>query len=250
MRVVLVTGASSGLGAAMARRFARHDTAVMLAGRDRGRTAETAAEVQRAGGTAEVWLGDLSDPAACADVVRATVDRFGRLDVLVNSAGIIYRATAERTTYEQWRATMAVNVDAVFFTSRAAIPVMRTQGGGVIVNIASDWGLVGGQEAVAYCASKGAVVLMTKAMALDHAREGIRVNAICPGDCDTPMLDYEAAQRGVNAAASRREAAEAIPVGRVGRPEEVAALAFYLASDEASFITGAAIPIDGGETAG
>jgi len=212
--------------------------------------ARAADSVAEAGGTAHVWLGDLSGPAACQDVVARAVEVMGRLDLLVNCAGLIYRATAEQTTDEEWRHTMSVNVDAVFYTSRAAIPVMRAQGRGAIVNVASDWGLVGGELAVAYCASKGAVVLMTKAMALDHAREGIRVNAVCPGDCDTPMLDTEAAQRGVDPLESRGEAGEAVPVGRIGWPEEVAKLVAYLASDAAAFITGAAIPIDGGNTAG
>lgn len=250
MRATLVTGASSGFGRAIALELAAQGSRVMLAGRDAERTEQTAREIRRGGGRADIHMADLSEPENCRELVAHAVDTLGRLDLLVNNAGIIYRASAEQTTDEQWRLTMAVNVDAVFHASRAAIPVMRAQGGGAIVNIASDWGLVGGESAVAYCASKGAVVLMTKAMALDHAREGIRVNAVCPGDCDTPMLDTEAAQRGVDPAESRREAAEAVPLGRIGRPEEVAKLVAYLASEAAAFITGAAIPIDGGSTAG
>lgn len=250
MRTALVTGASSGFGQAIALELAAQGYRVMLTGRDAERTEQTAREIRLAGGRADVRIADLSEAENCRELVAHVVETLGRLDLLVNNAGIIYRASAEQTTDEQWRRTMAVNVDAVFHASRAAIPFMRAQGGGTIVNIASDWGLVGGESAVAYCASKGAVVLMTKAMALDHARESIRVNAVCPGDCDTPMLDTEAAQRGVDPAESRREAAEAVPVGRIGRPEEVAKLVAYLASDDAAFITGAAIPIDGGNTAG
>lgn len=250
MRVAVITGASSGFGAAIAEELASSGVTVMLAGRNPERTEAVAARIRDAGGRAETWLGDLSDPARCQELVEAAIESYNRVDILVNSAGIIFRATAEETTNQQWRSTMAVNVDATFFTSRAVIPFMREQGGGAIINIASDWGLVGGEQAVAYCASKGAVVLMTKAMALDHAREGIRVNAICPGDCDTPMLDDEAVQRGADPTESRREAAEESPVGRIGTPEEVAQLVAYVSSEKAGYITGAAIPIDGGNTAG
>jgi meso-butanediol dehydrogenase/(S,S)-butanediol dehydrogenase/diacetyl reductase len=248
--VALVTGASSGFGRAIAHELAHRGYRLVLAGRDPERTERTADEARRIGATADTWLGDLADPGACGRMVADAVSTAGALHLLVNNAGIIYRAAAETTSDEQWRLTMAINLDAAFYASRAAIPHMREQGGGVIVNVASDWGLVGGQEAVAYCASKGAVVLMTKAMALDHAREGIRVNAVCPGDCDTPMLDDEAAQRGVDPIQSRRDAGDAVPLGRIGRPEEVAKLVAYLASDDAAYITGAAIPIDGGNTAG
>jgi meso-butanediol dehydrogenase/(S,S)-butanediol dehydrogenase/diacetyl reductase len=164
----------------------------------------------------------------------ATLAMFDGLNVLVNGAGILYRATAEETTDAQWRETMAVNLDAVFHLSRAALPALRARSGGSIVNIASDWGLYGGRRALAYCASKGAVVQLTRAMALDHAPENIRVNAVCPGDTDTPMLDAEALQQGRDPAETRREMAAAAPLGRIATPEEVAKLVAFLASDDAA----------------
>jgi NAD(P)-dependent dehydrogenase (short-subunit alcohol dehydrogenase family) len=178
----------------------------------------------------------------------ACIEEFGRLDLLVNNAGIYEAATAEQTTDENWSQTIAVNLDAPFYLSREAIPHLRkTQG--VLLNIASDWGLVGGKQAVAYCASKGGIVLMTKAMALDHAHEKIRVNAICPGDVETPMLYAEGAARGLDRSAAVREADAASPTRRVTTAGEVAALVLYLASEDAAQITGAAIPIDGGNSA-
>ncbi len=243
--VVLVTGASSGIGRAIARAFAGAGYGVMAAGRDAGRLAEATAgldNVQR-------HVGDLGDPAACCALVAETEAAFGRLDVLVNNAGIIHRATAEETSDSQWRETMAVNLDAVFYLARAALPALRRRGGGSIINIASDWGLRGGARAAAYCASKGAVVQLTRAMALDHAGEGIRVNAICPGDVNTPMLTAEALQRGLDPVAALATSAADSPNGRVTEPEEVAALALFLASDAAPAITGTALPIDGGASA-
>jgi 2,3-dihydro-2,3-dihydroxybenzoate dehydrogenase len=248
-KVALVTGASSGFGAAIGRELAGAGYAVLAAGRDGERTHSVVEELTAAGGVAEAWVGDLADSAACHALLAATTERFGRLDLLVNNAGIIHAGTAEETSDENWHATLAVNTSAVFFLCRAAIPLLRAAGGGAIVNIASDWGLMGGERAVAYCASKGAVVLMTKALALDHAREGIRVNAVCPSECDTPMLEGEFRARGIDLEEGRRQAAEAIPLGRIGTPEEVAKLVAYLASEEAGFITGAAVPIDGGTTA-
>ena len=173
--------------------------------------------------------GDLTDAGFCARLVDRAVDRYGRLDVLVNAAGLIHRADACETRDAVWQETLDLNLSAPFYLSRAALEVMRPQRAGVIINIASDWGLVGGERAVAYCAAKGGLVLMTKAMALDHAREGIRVNAICPGDTDTPMIAADLQQQGRDVAAGRAAYAQAMPTGRMVQPEEVAALAVFLA---------------------
>jgi len=249
-RIALVTGATSGIGAAIARELAAAGHAVMLAGRDAARGNAVRDELAQAGSPAALWLGALGASAACAALMAETVAAFGGLDVLVNNAGLIHRASAEVTSDAQWRETMALNLDAVFYLSRAAVPVMRARGGGAIVNIASDWGLVGAPGAAAYCASKGAVVQLTRAMALDHARDGIRVNAVCPGDTDTPMLNAEAVQAGLDPDAARRAAAAQSPTGRLTTPQEVAKLVAFLVSEPARQITGAAIPIDAGNTAG
>jgi len=243
-KVAIVTGASSGIGTAVVEAFVAGGYRVMAAGRNPERT-DALLEL---GPAIRTWIGDIGFPECCADLVSDCVRDFGRLDVLVNNAGIYRRATAEETTDADWRETLTVNLDAPFYLSRAALPELR-RSRGVILNIASDWGLVGGRSAVAYCASKGGIVLMTKAMAIDHAAEGIRINAICPGDVETPMLYEGAALRGLSGEEALREAAESSPTGRVTAAAEVAALALFLASEVAAQITGAAIPIDGGNTA-
>ena len=244
MSVALVTGASSGIGAATAIAFAEAGWDVMAAGRDEGRLEEVA----DVSDSISTWSGELVEAEDCDELVADTIDEFGNIDCLVNCAGVIVRANAANTSDDDWRLTMGINLDAVFYLSRAALPCLVNTTGS-IVNVASDWGLKGGERAAAYCASKGAVVQLTRAMAIDHARDGLRINAVCPGDIDTPMLVNEAEDEGVDLNEHLAQAAEESPNGRIGTPEEVAALILFLASDAATHITGTAIPIDGGVSA-
>lgn len=249
-RAALVTGATSGIGAAVARTLCRAGAAAMLTGRNAERGAAVLADIgSAAGGQARFLAGDVTQRDFCERLVGETVREFGRLDILVNAAGVIIRADAGETSDAEWSRVMAVNVDAVFRLSRAAIGAMRRQGGGAIVNVASEWGLVAGQRAVAYCTSKGAVVQMTRAMALDHARDGIRVNAICPGAVETPMLDVEYAALGISGVEGRRRSCEGTPLGRIATPEEIARCVLFLVSDAAAFMTGSMLTVDGGGTA-
>jgi NAD(P)-dependent dehydrogenase (short-subunit alcohol dehydrogenase family) len=192
---------------------------------------------------------DVTRAADCQLAVWQTVEQLGKLDILFNNAGIIRRASVVETSEEEWDLVMATNVKSVFLFSKYAIPIMTEGGGGVIINIASGWGLVGGRNAASYCASKGAVVLLTKAMALDHGAQNIRVNCICPGSTDTPMLRNEAQQLGKSEEQFLAESAQR-PLQRVGRPEEIAQAALYLAGDASSFVTGTALVVDGGGLAG
>ncbi len=249
-KVVLVTGGNSGIGRAIAAAFAAEGASVMIAARDETRSAAVASEIRAAGGRAESLACDVTNPTDCEAAIATTVDRLGGLDVLFNNAGIIFREkTAPDTSVWEWDATFDVNTRGTFLMSRYAVPVMVEHGGGVIVNNASYFGLVGGRGTAAYSASKGAVVLLTKAMALDHAGDGIRVNCVCPGSVDTPMLQGEMEEMG-GAAAVRHIFEEKHPLGRIAAPAEVAAAVLYLASDDAAFVTGVALPIDGGLTAG
>ena len=244
MKVALITGASSGIGAAAAIEFADAGWSVMAAGRDAGRLDEVAV----ASDHISTWEGDLESSDACDELVADTIDEFGRIDCLVNSAGILVHGSAVDTTDDDWRETMHVNLDVPFFLSRAALPYLLSTAGS-IVNIASDWGLRAGADHVAYCTSKGGLIMLTRAMAKDHARAGLRVNAVCPGDVDTPMLAAEAEELDVDVDEFLADAAEDSPNGRIAEPGEIAALVLYLASDAARHITGTAIAIDGGATA-
>ena len=248
-KVALVTGGASGIGRATAQLFAREGASVAVADLDEARGLDTVRAIEEAGGRALFVRCDVSREADCEQAVNRTVEALGGLDILFNNAGIIRRTTVLDTTEAEWDRVMAVNVKSVFLMSRAAIPAMVLAGGGAIINTGSGWGLVGGQNAVSYCASKGAVVNMTRAMALDHGEAGIRVNCICPGDTDTPMLHQEARELGEPEGSFVAEAARR-PLQRVGAPEEIARAALYLATEASSFVTGTTLVVDGGGLAG
>ena len=248
-KVVLVTGSTTGIGEACARVFAESDAAVMVCGRNEPRGRKVAQAIRTAGGRAEFTAVDVRAAGACDRLVSDTIERLGGLDVLVNNAGILYSATAVDTTDEQWLDTMAVNVTALFYLSRAAIRHMKHKGKGAIVNIASEWGLNGEPNHVAYCASKGAVVQITRCMALDHARDNIRVNSVCPGEIHTQMVDDILSRKGGDLQRNLQELAAGIPMRRLASPAEVAWCVHFLASDRASYVTGANLPVDGGNDA-
>ena len=241
MNVVLVTGASSGIGAAIAIAFADAGWSVMAAGRDEGRLDEVA----DVSDNISTWSGELMESEDCDELITDTVDEFGGIDCLVNAAGVLIRGSADELSDDDWRDTIAVNLDVPFFLSRAALPHL-VKAAGSVVNISSVWGLEAGDRAVAYSASKGGLQLLTRAMAKDHAREGVRFNAICPGGVDTPMLANEAEEQEMEVDDFLAMVAENSPNGRIAAPEDIAALVLFLASDAASHITGTNIPCDGG----
>jgi meso-butanediol dehydrogenase/(S,S)-butanediol dehydrogenase/diacetyl reductase len=245
---VLITGGTSGMGEASARAFVEAGANVIISGRNQQRADNIVSGLSQAPGSIDFIEADISDSIACKQLVERTVANLGGLDIVVNSAGVIYHATAEETSDEQWQETMNVNVNGMFFVCRAAIPHLKN-GGGVIINIASDASLSGSYHLTAYCASKGAVLQMTRAMALDYARDNIRIVPICPGDVDTPMLRGEFRDRGLSTEDGLRESAEGVPLNRVCSAEEVAHMVLYAASDSANFITGYPLVLDGGNRA-
>jgi len=248
-KTAIVTGAAGGIGRATAFLFASEGAALVAVDLNQEAGQDLVREISSAGGRAIFERADVTRSADCRRVVERTVEEFGGIHILFNNAGIIRRASVLEISEKDWDAVMAVNVKSIFLMSREVIPIMGRAGGGSIVNTASGWGLAGGPQAGAYCASKGAVVLMTKAMAIDHGRQKIRVNCICPGDTDTAMLRSEARQLGEAEERFLSDSAKR-PLGRLGKPEEIANAALYLASDAASFVTGAALVVDGGGLAG
>ena len=248
-KVAVITGGARGIGKATAILFAHEDASVVIADRDSSEGECVASGIKAAGGNAVFEATDVTSAADCARVVERTIRELGGVHILFNNAGIIRRASVTELTEQDWDRVMNVNVKSMFLMAKQAIPHMASSGGGSIINMASGWGLAGGARAAVYCASKGAVVLLTKAMAIDHGPQGIRVNCICPGDTDTGMLRNEAQQLGQPEDRFLAESARR-PLNRVGRPEEIARAALYLASDESSFVTGTALVVDGGGLAG
>lgn len=248
-KVALITGAASGIGRASALLFGKEGAAVIVVDLNERAGREVAEAIASNGGRALFVQADVTRAADCQRIVRTIMEKLGALHILFNNAGIIRRASVLDLSEADWDRVMEVNVKAIFLMSKFAIPVIEKSGGGSIINTASGWGLAAGPKAAAYCASKGAVVLLTKAMAIDHGPQNIRVNCICPGDTDTAMLRSEAQQLGAATDRFLQEAAQR-PLQRVGKPEEIAEAALYLASDAASFVTGTALVVDGGGLAG
>jgi len=244
-RIAVVTGAASGIGRATAERFAAEGATVVAADRDAVGLAETVALIAAADGGAEARALDVSDPDACGALVDAVAAEHGRLDVLANVAGVLRFAHAAEHTRADWEQTLAVNLSGPWFLMQAALPHLEATRGN-IVNVASAAGLVGQAYSSAYCASKGGLVLLTKALAVEFASRQVRVNCICPGQVDTNLLADFTFPEG----ADQRLLDRLLPLVRGAAPEEIATLIAYLASDEARYVTGAAWPIDGGQTAG
>jgi NAD(P)-dependent dehydrogenase (short-subunit alcohol dehydrogenase family) len=248
-KTAIITGGAGGIGRATALLFAREGAAVGIVDLSQEAGVDVVREISAAGGNAIFERADVTRAIDCRRVVERTAQEFGAVHVLFNNAGMIRRASVIDISEEDWDLVMAVNVKSVFLMSRQVIPQMAAAGGGSIINMASGWGLAGGARAAAYCASKGAVVLLTKAMAIDHGPQRIRVNCVCPGDTDTAMLRSEARQLGEGEDQFLSDSAKR-PLGRVGTPEEIAQAALYLASDASSFVTGTALVVDGGGLAG
>ncbi len=247
-KVALITGGTSGIGEATALLFANEGARIAITGRSAERGNKIVEKIKRNGGQAIFIKTDVSIAQDCRNALDQTIAEFGRLDILFNNAGVFFAHDVVECTEEEWDSQLDVNLKGTFLMSKFALPGMIARGNGVIVNNSSGWGLVGGDKAVAYCASKGGIVLLTKAMAIDHGPQGIRVNCVCPGDVDTPMLPEDAKFRGMKwdeyiAGAANR------PMRRIGTPEEIARAVLFLASDDSSFMTGAALVVDGGGAA-
>jgi NAD(P)-dependent dehydrogenase (short-subunit alcohol dehydrogenase family) len=248
-KVALITGGSSGIGSATAALLAKEGAAIVLTGRNQERGEQVAQAINEAGGKAMFIRADVRVADECRQAVEQTLDRFGRIDVLFNNAGVFHPRTVPECTEQEWDETIDSSLKGAFLMSKYALPSMIERGSGSIIHNSSGWGILGGDRAAAYCAAKGGLVVMAKAMAIDHGPDGIRVNCVCPGDVETPMLPDDAKKRGMSwedylAGASDR------PLGRIGTAEEIARAVLFLASDDSTFVTGEALVVDGGGIAG
>jgi len=244
-KVAMVTGAASGIGRGIALRLAEMGAFVAVLDIDERKGGEVSAEIRSRAGTALFLKCDVRKAADCRRVVRAVIKKASRIDVLCNCAGIAIRKDVVELTEQEWDRALDITLKGVYLLSREVVPHMLRGGGGSIVNIGSGWSLKGGPRAASYCAAKGGVVNLTRAMAIDHGEHNVRVNCVCPGDVETPMLLSECAQLGADKEAFLREAASR-PLARVGTPDDVANAVLFLASPMSSWITGAALVVDGG----
>ncbi|MHA2108234.1 MAG: SDR family NAD(P)-dependent oxidoreductase [Candidatus Hodarchaeales archaeon] len=245
-RVAVITGGAAGIGLSTAKLLAKMGATIALLDVNESRGHEAIKEIRKIGVQAKFYLCDVTKDTQCQKTVAAIVNDFERIDILFNNAGVIVRKNAVELQENEWDLVINVNLKAIFLLSRHVLPIMIKQGnGGSIVNTGSGWGLKGGPNAVAYCAAKGGVVNMTRAMAIDHGKHEIRVNCICPGDTDTELLRGEAVQLNQDMKEFMEEAAER-PLKRVGRPLDIAHTVLYLVSDLSSWVTGTTIVVDGG----
>jgi len=248
-KVALITGGNSGIGRATAALLAKEGAAVVLTGRNQERGEQVAQAINDAGGKAMFIRSDVRVAEDCRQAVEQTLERFGRIDVLFNNAGVFHPKTVPECTEQEWDETIDSSLKGAFLMSKYALPSMIERGSGSIIHNSSGWGILGGDRAAAYCAAKGGLVVMAKAMAIDHGPDGIRVNCVCPGDTETPMLTDDADKRGMSwedyvAGGSDR------PLGRMGTADEIARAVLFLASDDSSFVTGESLVVDGGGVAG
>jgi NAD(P)-dependent dehydrogenase (short-subunit alcohol dehydrogenase family) len=248
-KVALITGGTSGIGSATAERFAREGAAVAITGRNREAGRRVVDALEEAGAEALFICSDVRFNEDCRRAVEQTLQRFGKIDVLFNNAGVFHPRSVVECSEEEWDETIDSSLKGAFLMSKHVLPSMIAQGSGSIIHTSSGWGILGGDKAAAYCAAKGGLVVMAKAMAIDHGRDGIRVNCVCPGDVLTPMLHDDAAKRGMSWD-DYAEGAAGRPLGRIGTVEEIADAVLFLASDESSFITGESLVVDGGGVAG
>ncbi|WP_352962306.1 SDR family NAD(P)-dependent oxidoreductase [Mesorhizobium sp. M1312] len=244
-KTVVVTGAAGGMGQAICKKFASSGYFVVAGDTNAERLAETISEINRSGDNGLAKPGDLRSKAYCEDLIDTATSLTDRLDALVNNAGIITRGTILDTSDEDWERTFDINLKAVFYTCRRAIAFMKENGGGSIVNISSTWGIYPGPSHAAYCASKAAVATFSKCLGRDHASDAIRVNAVCPGEIDTPMLRSGFIHRGFNPDTAVAELSKSNPLGRLGSPENIADAVYFLSSDAAAFIAGTTLEVAG-----
>ena len=248
-KIAFITGAGSGIGRACAELFAQQGAKVILAGRRAQPLDSAVTKINNSGGEAIALQCDVTSGSQITIALETGAKRFGSLTTIVNNAGVVVPGNAEQTTDANWDMMININLKGTFLVSRAALEYLRRAGGGSIINIGSIYGVVGSKQRVAYAASKGGVTMLTRAMALDHAHENIRVNCICPSLVETEIAKQLFAN-APNPDEARRQRVSMIPMGRAGTPQEIAYLAAYLASDESAWVTGAALPIDGGQAAG
>jgi len=244
-KVVVITGGAGGVGQSLVRLFAREGARLMIADMNESGCRDAAEEARRLGAEVDFLAGNLREKAYCEAVIDRTVERFGGVDILLNNAGVIPRGTIEETSDEMWFTAMEVNLNAVFFLCRAAIPHMKQRGGGAIVNTSSVWGTCPGPAHVAYCTSKGAVAALTGNLGRDCAPLGIRVNAVCPHEINTSMLRSGFERRGLDPDKAVEELNKSVPLGHIAEPEEIADVIAFLASDQARYIAGACLDVTG-----